>query len=163
MCIQWNEVKLTESEEDMMTFRRLDKNHSLSLIAPCWLVILAVPIQCICINFHAHVDGADKHQGKFLDREPISYLFVAPAVSPRKSTMADEIGPNNPGIRLYQVITLDLLLIILLLPMHTWPLWAKNPCCVSSIVMLMDGSKREREREREGLMRVIYEFFSFSV
>jgi len=47
----------------------------------------------------------DKTKGKFLERDPISYLFIAPAVSPRKSMFADEIGPNNPGLRLYQFNT----------------------------------------------------------
>jgi sphingomyelin phosphodiesterase acid-like 3 len=48
---------------------------------------------------------ADKTKGKFLERNPISYLFLAPAVSPRKSVLGDEIGPNNPGLRLYQYNT----------------------------------------------------------
>ncbi|XP_021954397.2 acid sphingomyelinase-like phosphodiesterase 3b [Folsomia candida] len=56
-------------------------------------------------SFRVFYEKMDKTKGKFLERNPISYLFLAPAVSPRKSTLGDEIGPNNPGLRLYQYNT----------------------------------------------------------
>ncbi|CAL8136061.1 unnamed protein product [Orchesella dallaii] len=56
-------------------------------------------------SFRIFYEKLDKTKGKFLERDPISYLFIAPAVSPRKSMFADEIGPNNPGLRLYQFNT----------------------------------------------------------
>jgi len=59
----------------------------------------------LCIRIHVFQSISDKTRSKFLERTPISYLFIAPAVSPRKSVVADEIGPNNPGIRLYQYNT----------------------------------------------------------
>lgn len=34
------------------------------------------------------------------DRMPVSYQLIAPGVTPWRSTLSEETGANNPGIRL---------------------------------------------------------------